>query len=100
MKTFLEEFVDSHRGVRLGSMFGRPGVFAGRRLFACLTDEGLTVRLPADAALRELMRGASPVHRGGRRDRAWVMYRPRTSTEARRLWPILELAARNAADLT
>jgi hypothetical protein len=81
-------------------MFGRPGVFAGRRLFACLMEEGLVVRLPADAVRREMRHGASPVVRRGRASSGWVVYRPRTSAAARRLWPILELAARNAADLT
>ena len=100
LRPFLEEFVDAHRGVRLGRMFGAPGLFAGRRLFACLVDGGLIVKLPADVARRELQRGALPYERRGSRVRAWVIYRPRTSVDARRLWPVLELAVRAAADLT
>jgi hypothetical protein len=95
----LSDFTDGHRGVRLGRLFGQPAVYAGRRLFACVMENGIIVKLPVDVVRREIARGAEPHQRRGRVLRSWVVYRPRTIVEARRLWPILELAARNAADL-
>jgi hypothetical protein len=96
LRGFLTEFVDAHRGVRLGHLFGRPAMFAGRRMFASVEEGGIIVKLPVDVARREIGRGAHA--RSGPGKRSWVLYRPRTVVEARRLWPILELAARDAAD--
>jgi hypothetical protein len=62
-------------------------------------EDGIIVKLPVDLVRREIARGARPHQRQGRVLRSWVLYRPRTIVDARRLWPILELAARNAADL-
>jgi|SRR5688572_19626842 hypothetical protein len=105
LAVFLEEFAAEHRGVRLGKMFGLPAVYAGRRLFACLIEGGVIVRLPDDAARRELKAGARPFSRGGRTAAgpqrrplgSWVMYEPRTAAAARRLTPVLEIAARHVA---
>jgi hypothetical protein len=101
MRSLLAEFGDAHRGVRVGQLFGVPAAYAGRRLFASLADDGIVVRLPRELARREIAGGATPHTRGGAkadRTSAWVMYRPRTLVEARRLWPILEAAARCAAE--
>jgi len=62
-------------------------------------ENGIIVKLPVDIVRREIAHGAEPHERQGRVLRSWVMYRPRTIIDARRLWPVLELAARNAADL-
>jgi hypothetical protein len=102
IRALLTEFVDAHRGARLGSLFGMPAAYAGRRLFAHATDEGLVVRLPLTLARQEIARGAV-AHKRGRRSSSgdtlwWVLYRAPTSIEARRLWPILEAAARTAAE--
>ena len=109
LKPFLDEFADSHRGVRPGKMFGWPALYVGRRLFTCVSDDGLVVRLPADVARREIRDGARPYSqretspaaarakkRSPRTD-AWVVYRPRSIGAARRLVPLLELAAREVA---
>ena len=99
LQAFLIEFIDQHRGVRLGRMFGLPAGYVGRRLFACLMEDGLLVRLPDDVARREIRRGASPLsQRPGRALGSWVMFKPRTGVAARRLTPILEIAARNVAE--
>jgi hypothetical protein len=106
LRPFLEEFADSHRGVRLGKMFGWPGLYAGRRLFACVSDDGLVVKLPIDIARREIRDGARPFSQGpatprsrqrSPRTSSWVVYRPRSIVAARRLVPILEVAARDVA---
>ena len=49
-KAVLEQFAAQHPGVRAGLMFGRPGLYAGRKLFACLVDDALIVKLPREAA--------------------------------------------------
>ena len=95
--SFLEEFAAQHRGVRLGKMFGLPALYAGRRLFACLLEDGVIVRLPEEDARRALKSGARPYSRRGRRTGAWVLYEPRTRRAAQRLTPALEIAARHVA---
>jgi len=94
---FIEEFAAQHRGVRLGRMFGRPAVYVGRRLCACLMDDGVIVRLPDDVAKRELRGKAKPFGRRGKAMGSWVKYTPGTAVAARRLTPVLELAARHVA---
>ncbi len=60
----LEAFVDGRRGLRLGSLFGAPAVFAGRRVAIRLCAEGIDVRLApagrdlARALLRDRVRSA------------------------------------------
>lgn len=94
---FLDEFTAHHRGLRRGLMFGRPAIYAGRRLCAFLDEDGLLIRLPADVARREIAAGARPHSRGGGASGAWLRYAPRTHAEARRLTPLLEVAVRHAA---
>jgi len=100
LRPFLTEFIERHRGVRLGTMFGLPAGYVGRRLFVCLLEDGLIIRLPPDVVRREIKgRGAPFTRRGkGRTLGSWVMYRPRTAVEARRLVPVLEFAARHTAE--
>jgi hypothetical protein len=108
LRPFLEEFVETHRGARLGKMFGLPALYAGRRLFACLIEDGMIVRLAPEIARREIRNGAKPfsnpsTRRSGARagrdgsKARWMMYRPRSIVAARRLVPLLELAAREVA---
>ena len=97
LQEFLDEFVDTHRGARLGKMFGLPALYAGRRLFACLIEDGMIVRLPPEIARREIRNGAKPFSKRVRQSGSWVLYRPRSIVAARRLVPILELAAREVA---
>lgn len=55
----LQAFVEGHRGLRLGSLFGAPAVFAGRRVAIRLDGETIEVRLaPAGRDFaRSLLRG-------------------------------------------
>ena len=111
LQQFLAGFIEAHRGVRRGVMFGVPAAYAGRRMFACVLEDGLIIRLPPDVAARELkgrgtrFDGPRALARPGtaRTSRhgplgPWVMYRPRTAAEARRLTPLLEVAARHVAE--
>lgn len=43
----LQRFVDGRRGLRLGSLFGTPAVFAGRRAAVRLEADAVLVRLGA-----------------------------------------------------
>jgi len=74
LRPFLAEFIEHHRGLRIGRVFGLPAGYAGRRMFVCLLDDGLIVKLPERMAKDEV--------RGG------------NAREASRLAPILEVAAR------
>jgi hypothetical protein len=78
-------------------MFGRPAAYAGRRLFACIVDATLVVKLPEDMARREVRDHGSPFIRRGREMKQWVRYRPRTARDLQRLASVLEVAARHAA---
>ena len=98
LQIFLTEFAEQHRGIRLGKMFGLPAGYVGRRLFACLMEDGIIVRLPNDVAKREIKGDGVPFSRRGRAMGSWVMYRPRRSVDARRLVPVLEIAARHMAE--
>jgi TfoX/Sxy family transcriptional regulator of competence genes len=100
LAAFLEEFAEQHRGVRLGRMFGLPAIYVGRRLVASLIEDGVIVRLSAELAKRELKAGGRRFSRhGSRPSRSWVLYQPETAVAARRLTPILEIAAREMAYL-
>ena len=98
LQTFLAEFIEHHRGLRLGRMFGLPAGYAGRKLFVCLIDDGLIVKLPERIAKDEVGTGrAATFNRRSKPSKSWVKYRPRTMREAFRLTPILEIAARHVA---
>jgi hypothetical protein len=99
LTAFLAEFLREHRGVRRGTMFGLPAIYVGRRLVACLMEEGLIVRLPEEAARREIRsaRGV-PFSRRGRTMGSWVMYTPRSAADARKLTPVIEIGVRHLAD--
>jgi hypothetical protein len=99
LQPFLVDFIEHHRGLRTGRMFGLPAGYAGRRMFVCLIEDGLIVKLPERFAKEELRRGkATAFARRGRPSRAWIKYVPRSVSEAHRLAPVLELAARHVAE--
>ena len=99
LEPFLREFILSHRGLRLGKMFGLPAGYAGRRLFACLLEDGVIVRLPVELAKKEIAaRRGRPYSPRKRATGNWVMYRPRDVVAARRLAPVLEIAVRDIAE--
>ena len=80
-------------------MFGLPAGYAGRRMFVCLMEDGLIVKLPERLAREEVRGGkAAAFARRGRPSKSWIKYTPRNAREAGRLSPILELAARYVAE--
>jgi len=101
LQPFLAEFIEHHRGLRIGRMFGLPAGYAGRRMFVCLIEDGLIVKLPQHVAKDELRAGkASPFVRRGRPSRLWIKYTPRNGRDASGLAPILEVAARHVVNAT
>ena len=78
LQHFLNDFIEQHRGTRGGRLFGLPAAYAGRRMFACLRGNGVIVKVPK---------------------RGWVKYTPRTRRDAVRLIPVLEVAARDVAEV-
>jgi hypothetical protein len=99
LRTFLTEFADDHRGVRLGQMFGLPAIYVGRRLVTCLIEDGIIVRLPAELAKQEIKsKRGKPFSRRSRTTGTWVLYTPRDASQARRLTPTVERAARHVAE--
>ena len=100
LQPFLTEFIEHHRGLRIGRMFGLPAGYAGRRMFVCLIEDGFIVKLPQSLARDEIKAGkASAFVRRGRASRSWIKYAPKTAREAGRFAPILEMAARHVVDL-
>jgi hypothetical protein len=109
LQPFLAEFIEQHRGLRIGRMFGLPAGYAGRKLFVCLMEDGLIVKLPEHVAKDEVRKGKASRDSGfGTRDSkrqsslgtsaCWIKYKPRTAREASRLAPILEVAARHVIE--
>ena len=95
----LNTFVADHRGLRTGRMFGLPGAYAGRKLFACV----LPGRPDGQAPVRCTRRCARP--RRDIRGHRWVAACASGCCSApsrrrpRRVLPFLEIAARHAAQL-
>jgi hypothetical protein len=99
LQPFLADFIENHRGLRVGRMFGLPAGYAGRKMFVCLMEDGLIVKLPERVAKEEVRGGKAAVFvRRGRPSKSWIKYTPRNAREASRLAPILEVAARHVAE--
>jgi hypothetical protein len=99
LEQLLNAFVAEHRGLETGRLFGAPGAYAGRKLFACVVVEGIAVRLPADAQRAAIERGGRPWTPIGRRMADWVVFKPPSAAAAAAIAPFLEIGARHAAHL-
>lgn len=99
LRAALDAFAAEHRGVRLGQLFGQPAVFAGRKVFARLTSEGVQLRLPPasnDASGPARRSRVPPRRRSQTAAAAWTTITPHSSA-AGRLEMLLEQAARYVA---
>ena len=99
LASLLQTFIDDHRGLRAGKMFGRPAGYAGHRLFARLTDDGILLRLPDDIAAAERRKRREPARLLDGITNSWVAYKPKDTAATRRLLPLLELSARHVAQI-
>jgi hypothetical protein len=106
LEEYLAGFVAGHRGLRFGRMFGMPAGYAGRRLFSCVFEDGITAKLPPEAMAAARKHGATPWNPIKRsttarpkapRETPWVIFRPRTRRAADAIGPFLEIAARHVA---
>lgn len=85
-REFLDEFVATHRGTRLGRLFGQPAAFAGRRVFARVSRRGLEYRVQTVRRLRH------PTRKSNHSNPGWILVRPATDRDYVRLVPLLERA--------
>jgi hypothetical protein len=76
LRDLLATFVEQHRGLRFGRLFGQPAGYAGRRVFAYVSSGGLAVR----------SRGR------------WVVHRPSGIAATRELLRQLERSVLEAAE--
>ena len=90
----LISFVETHPGTRFGTLFGRPAAFAGRRVFAQVTNAGLSCCLPGELARRP--RKAGGRLRQGRR-RGWVVVTGARGDDDLAAHALLEVAAAHVA---
>ena len=97
LEQLLTTFVADHRGLSTGRLFGTPGAYAGRKVFACVVGDGITLRLPADAQQTAIDRGGQRWTPIGRRMTGWVIFKPTSAQAAASLAPFLEIAARHVA---
>jgi hypothetical protein len=93
--TLLQTFVDRRRGLRLGTLFGTPAVFAGRRA---------AIRLDADAVALRLSPAGQDLARALCRDRVLGLRRgwlrlapPRTAAPPAAYLTLFEHAVRDVA---
>ena len=82
-RKFLDEFVATHRGTRVGRLFGQPAAFAGRRVFARVSRRGLEYRGQTVRPLGQRRRKANS---------GWILVRPATDRDYVTLVPLLERA--------
>jgi hypothetical protein len=94
LEAVLTGFVASHRGLRLGRLFGRLVVHAGRRVCARLSEDGLEVKLPAADGEAAVRMGVAKCAGHPRNRVGWTLL----SAPAAALSPYLELAARYVAE--
>jgi hypothetical protein len=92
---FLREFAAARPGLRSGVMFGMPAVYAGRRLVAFASRDGIVCRLPADEVRVPGVR-ARPFVMKDRRSRGWTMLRASAPRHLRQVALVIEMATMNA----
>jgi hypothetical protein len=82
-KRVLDSFLLEQNGVSPGKMFGYPAYYVNKKLFACLYEEGVGIKLPAEKA-RELIGQEGIIHfqpLGRRKMREWIQINREDSSE-------------------
>jgi hypothetical protein len=82
-KKVLDSFLLEQEGVTPGKMFGYPAYYVNKKLFACLYEEGVGIKLPEDKA-KELVgkEGIIPFQPLGRRKmRQWIQINREDSSQ-------------------
>jgi TfoX/Sxy family transcriptional regulator of competence genes len=70
----LRDILRVYPEVREGRMFGHPAFYVGKKMFACLYEEGVGLKLPADEVAEQLANpGVVPFRPYGKpRMREWL----------------------------
>ena len=101
IKTVLDSFLLANELVTPGKMFGFPAYYVGKKLFACVYENGVGLKVPAEAAARLIgAKGVSPFIPMGRRQMKEWIYLTHPSPEA--FWEdraLLESSAEYVASL-
>jgi TfoX/Sxy family transcriptional regulator of competence genes len=82
-KEVLDEVLLDIPGVKAGKMFGLPGYYVGGKLFACVWENGVSVKLPQDVREKLLkQKGVEPfVPMEGRPMREWALITRKNSKD-------------------
>ena len=74
IKTVLDSFLLASELVTPGKMFGFPAYYVGKKLFACVYENGVGLKVPAETAARLIgAEGVSPFIPMGRRQmKEWI----------------------------
>ena len=88
-------------GVRAGKMFGYPAWFVGRKLFACVYEEGVGIKVPEELAKELLSRpDVIPFRPMGKpKMRNWVQINHGKSEEYRDDAEVFHAAVRFVAEM-
>ena len=92
-KLVLDEMLLTHPLVHPGKMFGFPAYFVGKKLCACLYEQGVGIKLPGETAARLLHDDPNviPFEPYGRRKmRSWVQINLTRSEEYRQYIAVFE----------
>lgn len=83
--------------IRIGSMFGSPAVFMGRRMAFCVFKSGVGAKVPAADAARLIASGAATSFRpyGKPAMKEWIELQA-SQADVPKLAPVLSLALRYA----
>lgn len=102
-KAVLDKLLLGYPDVRAGRMFGYPAYYVGRRLSACLYQEGVGIKLPAGTVTRLLDEdpNAIPFQPLGRpKMREWVQINLNHSQDYHAYLPLFEESIRFLLDGT
>jgi hypothetical protein len=96
-KLVLDDLLLGHPQIRPGKMFGLPAYYVDKKLCACLYEQGVGIKLPAEAAARLLEADPNVVPfmpLGRPKMREWVQINLEESEDFVRYLPILEQSIR------
>jgi hypothetical protein len=92
-KAVLDSLLSKIPGVEVGEMTGLPAYFVGKRMFACICNGGVGIRLPtAEAANLQFSRGdVIPFQPKGKpSSREWIQIDRNNSAEYEKDLPIFQ----------
>jgi hypothetical protein len=82
-KKVLDSFLLEIPGIKPGKMFGYPAYYINKKLFACLYEEGVGIKIPEDR-VNELIGREGIIHfqpMGRRKIREWIQINRKNSED-------------------